>query len=190
MKGLKQALIPLSFEDERPTRITPADTPPEKTRPPVEQAPKEQADHAAFAWDNTKQQAKVKAVVNEPIREELEPKPGMDFDSPPCLPFVLMSRGVRFLNLQLTLKEEGTYLKGFDGLYGKGTAAAYDKAKMGNRQLQKYQLVAPYIDIAGTDQALSPLQTAINKIAEDTYNATHVLQASKEAYCTSLFGLH
>lgn len=168
MNGLKQALIPLAFDDNKPTRITPTDTPPQK----VEPTPPTLSDPMVIA------ERKVDDG-NIPTTHALNPQPLTDFTTPnlPAIRSNVKRRSV--LNLQTTLKGEGVYNSSLDGLYGKGTAAAYDKARKTNRQLQKYRVLAPYMDFSGRGVNESQLQKAINMLTEDPYNASGILEKSK-----------
>ncbi len=82
------------------------------------------------------------------------------------------------MELQKVLKEQNTYTGALDGLYGTGTAAAFEQTMRNNRDLNKYQLLAKGLDFsnAGPNDAL---QSAINNLLSDA-GAVQVLERSNE----------
>jgi len=77
------------------------------------------------------------------------------------------------LNLQKLLKTEGYYKGSLDGFYGKGTADAYTAMKTGNRELQKYVVLAGQME--GKGASTSRLQTAINTLPDDPSAMTTII---------------
>ncbi|MCB0607759.1 MAG: SPOR domain-containing protein [Lewinellaceae bacterium] len=71
------------------------------------------------------------------------------------------------LDLQRVLKSLNDYTGSLDGYYGPGTATAYEKAVSQNRELQKYSLLADYLDPAGKASAANTLQYAVNNLLDD-----------------------
>ncbi len=71
------------------------------------------------------------------------------------------------LDLQKVLKSLNAYTGSLDGYYGPGTASAYNKAVQQNRELQKYTLLADYLDPAGQASTGNSLQYAVNKLLDD-----------------------
>jgi len=83
------------------------------------------------------------------------------------------------LKLQEVLKSSGNYKSSLDGLYGPGTAKAYDQMMANNREIQKYKLLAKYAPVEKPKPKVSPLQKAINSLIDDSANALKTLQGSK-----------
>lgn len=83
------------------------------------------------------------------------------------------------LELQKVLKEEGTYKSSLDGYYGKGTREGYELALRTNRQLQKYSILAKYMDIPAAEKPSGTLQNSINNLWQDPTTALAELEKSK-----------
>ncbi len=71
------------------------------------------------------------------------------------------------LDLQTLMKSAGYYQSSLDGLYGSGTASAYQSMLNGNRELNKYRLLAQYLPAPSTTGVSDPLQEAINDLPGD-----------------------
>lgn len=83
------------------------------------------------------------------------------------------------LELQKVLKQEGTYKSSLDGYYGKGTSEGYDLALRTNHQLQKYTILARYMDIPAAEAPSGSLQNSINNLWQDPQAALAELKKSK-----------
>lgn len=83
------------------------------------------------------------------------------------------------LDLQKLLKTEGTYTSSLDGYYGAGTGKAYDKTFSENRTIQKYQVLSENMNMDGTVQLNSALQTAIDHLPGDL-QAQRYIESSNE----------
>jgi hypothetical protein len=81
------------------------------------------------------------------------------------------------LELQKLLKESGHYASAVDGLYGAGTASAYETAYRENRQIQKYSVLAANLPTGPAPAAPGSLQHAINTLADNPAEALAILQA-------------
>ncbi len=81
--------------------------------------------------------------------------------------------------LQKTLKVEGSYKGSLDGFYGKGTRSAYEQALAGNRQLQKYRILAKYMATPTEDAPKGTVQYFINHLWDDPKTAMDGLAAAK-----------
>ncbi len=92
------------------------------------------------------------------------------------------------LELQKILKAAGTYTSTLDGLYGNGTAKAYEAFKNNNRSYQKYLLLARFGSGLGLSGEAAQLQNAINNLlvdqsAQDYVQTTnHPLAQAYRAY--------
>ncbi|MEN0005145.1 MAG: SPOR domain-containing protein [Bacteroidota bacterium] len=80
------------------------------------------------------------------------------------------------VELQKVLKSEGAYKSSLDGYYGKGTSGAYRKAIDNNRAIQKYAVLAKYVDRPGLSGSSSKFQQAIDNLLDDP-NAPAVLDS-------------
>ncbi|MEL6925302.1 MAG: hypothetical protein AAFO94_14745, partial [Bacteroidota bacterium] len=78
------------------------------------------------------------------------------------------------LELQKVLKSEEVYTGSLDGLYGKGTAAAYEKLQQQSRQLQKYAILAKHLPVE--DVNMEPASTLEKTIGAIPSNPTLALQ--------------
>ena len=71
------------------------------------------------------------------------------------------------LELQKALKADGFYSSSLDGLYGNGTANAYNNFKNNNREYKKYILLSKYNTVPGQDGEEAQLQNAVNNLLTD-----------------------
>ncbi|MEO1261445.1 MAG: SPOR domain-containing protein [Bacteroidota bacterium] len=83
------------------------------------------------------------------------------------------------LELQKVLKAEGYYKSSLDGYYGNGTRASYDLAARNDHQLQKYRILARYMEIPATNAQTGALQGSINSLWQDPQSALGTLEVSK-----------
>jgi peptidoglycan hydrolase-like protein with peptidoglycan-binding domain len=83
------------------------------------------------------------------------------------------------LELQKVLKSAGSYKGSLDGYYGKGTRTAYDQALSTNRQLNKYRILARYLDSPADDAPKGSVQYYINTLWNDPKTALDGLELSK-----------
>ncbi|MFK7936855.1 MAG: SPOR domain-containing protein [Saprospiraceae bacterium] len=187
MSGVKQELIPIAFDNTGDTPITTADktkvnsTPVATTPTPI--PPAIDLPTAETEATTTEQTAKAAADATQQSFEGVMPDrliaKARDLANPvvPTIRTNVKRRSV--LNLQAALKGGGFYQSSVDGLYGKGTANAYVKAKEQHRQLQKYSILAQYMDYSVADENESQLQKAINNLAEDPFTAKTILAKSE-----------
>ena len=70
------------------------------------------------------------------------------------------------IELQKALKAQNAYTGSLDGYYGNGTSSAYKKVLKQNRDLQKYQLLAQYMNSSGQSSS-SELQNIVNNLIDD-----------------------
>ena len=84
------------------------------------------------------------------------------------------------LRLQEILKLEGNYDSSLDGLYGAGTAKAYEEMMANHKGIQKYKLLAKYAPVEKPKLEESTLQKAINTLIVDSPNALKTLRNSNE----------
>ncbi len=82
------------------------------------------------------------------------------------------------LELQKVLKQERYYTSSLDGYYGKGTSAAYDRAKDGNQQFKKYELLSAHFATTKPQEG-DALQVSINNLLDDP-STIYTLERSKE----------
>lgn len=185
MSGVKQELIPIAFEDNtsapattadknkttinRPTATTPTPIPPTVDLPIVGNTTTENTNAAA----NATQQSFEGVMPDRLVAKST------DIANPvvPTIRTNVKRRSV--LNLQTALKGGQFYQSSLDGLYGKGTATAYVKARDQHRQLQKYSILAQYMDYSVGNENESQLQKAINNLAEDPFTAKAILAKSE-----------
>ncbi|MBK7408603.1 MAG: SPOR domain-containing protein [Saprospirales bacterium] len=80
--------------------------------------------------------------------------------------------------LQKILKDGGFYSSSLDGLYGKGTSGAYDKAVQANPQVEKYAFLAEQLPIKASTAQPGTLQYAIDNLADNPGVALPILQGS------------
>lgn len=82
------------------------------------------------------------------------------------------------LELQKLMKAEKAYSSSLDGVYGKGTKAGLEKLKNGNKQYQKYQLLAG-MSAKGenTKPQMNSTELAIDKIAKNNPAAREQLSS-------------
>ena len=80
--------------------------------------------------------------------------------------------------LQKILKEGGFYTSSLDGLYGKGTSGAYDKAVQANPQVEKYTFLAEQFPVRTSKAQPGTLQFAIDNLADDPGIALPILKSS------------
>ena len=80
------------------------------------------------------------------------------------------------LELQKILKSERAYKSSLDGYYGKGTAAAYEKAKAQNSQYKKYEALSNLMKSAAEEEG-DQVQYAINHLL-DQNSAVYTLERS------------
>lgn len=182
MSGVKQDLIPIAF-DAQPTKpvVTsgkPSQTTAQPSLPPAVDLPNTNSTAPAVV-------TKPPVTTNTPahsydgvIPERLVAK-AVNLANPvvPAIRTNVKRRSV--LNLQTSLKTGNFYNSSLDGLYGKGTANAYVKAKESHRQLQKYSILAQYLDFSLVNENESQLQKAINNLSEDPFTAKAILAKSE-----------
>lgn len=80
------------------------------------------------------------------------------------------------LELQKILKAQKMYTSSLDGYYGKGTSAAYEKAKDNHPQYKKYALLSTYMRSEAEEDG-DQVQYAINHLL-DQPNAIYTLERS------------
>jgi len=85
------------------------------------------------------------------------------------------------IELQKELKLTGTYKGSLDGLYGNGTATAYQKALLEMPQLKRYRILVDRDAMSIPTQTTDKLQFAINSLLADTPNALKTLKGSNQA---------
>lgn len=81
------------------------------------------------------------------------------------------------LELQKVLKAKGFYKSSLDGYYGDGTSSAYETMLDNNRKLQKYMILAEYMESPMQFGTESRLQQAINDLPTDQ-DAERFVQSS------------
>ncbi|MEL7020705.1 MAG: hypothetical protein AAGK47_03800, partial [Bacteroidota bacterium] len=152
MSGVKQALIPIAFEE---AVATPATT--------------------THARSTATRAADVTQQSFEGVMPDRLVARSTDIANPivPTIRTNVKRRSV--LNLQMALKQSGFYQSSLDGLYGQGTASAYALARREHRQLQKYAILAQYMDHAELQENESQLQKAINHLEDDPFTAKAIL---------------
>ncbi len=150
--GIKKPLIPIVFEQTPPLAYEQPLSPPDIT-------------------------PRTPTVVNPPTTTSNPPLPARPVATPnlPRLRPNIKRRSV--LELQKVLKAEGYYKGSLDGQYGESTARAYESMKTNNRELQKYQVLAQYLDLS-SNTAATPLQKAIDNLPDDP-TALRTLENSK-----------
>ncbi|MEM9990569.1 MAG: SPOR domain-containing protein [Bacteroidota bacterium] len=84
------------------------------------------------------------------------------------------------LNLQKMLKSMNAYAGSLDGLYGKGTAKAYQTITEGNLKFQQYQLLSEYMALEVPSSIDSKEQAAIDALWENTDGSFEALRASQK----------
>lgn len=183
MSGVKQDLIPINFEDTASAPVVTSGKPQQSvatpTIPPSVSLPKSSETEVVTsptpAPANT---SNTTHAYDGVIPERLVAK-AVNLANPvvPAIRTNVKRRSV--LNLQTALKNDGFYNSSLDGLYGKGTANAYVTAKENHRQLQKYSILAQYLDFTVLDANESQLQKAINNLSEDPFTAKTILAKSE-----------
>lgn len=117
---------------------------------------------------------------NQPITQPQQaafnlPDPGSaTFNTPNLHPRV---KRTSVLELQKTLQEKGIYTSTLDGLYGNGTASAYEQFKLDNREFQKYLILAEYMEMPDQSTEETTLQNAIDNLL-NTPEARAVVERS------------
>lgn len=100
-----------------------------------------------------------------PAAMNVSPAPRAPVDYPDIRPRVKRRSA---LELQKVLKGKGYYTSTLDGLYGAGTAQAYEAYKQGERGYQKYLLLSRYGPaLTGQSGEQAQLQTAVNNLLDD-----------------------
>lgn len=84
------------------------------------------------------------------------------------------------LELQKQLRTLGHYSSTLDGLYGTGTAGAYERAVQENSQVEKYRVLGQMGNLRSAEP-VSSLQAAINELAFDPVAALQTLNQSDHA---------
>jgi hypothetical protein len=166
--GAKQPLIPINLGAGNPQPSTPA---PSTTATPRGAAPATGAPAAyeATAYDAAPASATAQPAVTprSPIVPKGRPVPESS-RSAAQLPKIRANVKRRSaLDLQTLMKTAGYYQSSLDGLYGSGTASAYQSMLNGNRELNKYRLLAQYLPAPSTTGVSDPLQEAINDLPGD-----------------------
>ena len=110
--------------------------------------------------------------AEQPFRNE--PNPAEAFDLPDPGSTTVRSpnthprvKRTSVLELQKALKAENLYNSGLDGLYGQGTAGAFEKFKQDSREFHKYLLLAEYMERPEQSPEQSQLQQAIDNLLTD-----------------------
>lgn len=137
--GIKQPLIPLNLT------ATPPPAQPKQPAAPAQPAPS-QTEPAPPPEAKPVGGATAKGAANGPpvIRSD--------------------SKRQSVAELQRALQKENTYQSAIDGLYGQGTAQAYQQALRQNRDLQKYRILAQNVKLPANPSGNNDLQTAIDQL--------------------------
>jgi len=161
---IKKPLIPLAIGEERPNRTNTTTTPPARSSVPS---------------TIPKTYSQLPGVYS---KGDVQPRSPLANTRPKATPASLpairgkVKRG-SVLELQKVLKSQKTYASSLDGYYGKGTAAAYEKAKTRNDQYQKYELLSTHMQSQAEEEG-DQVQYAINHLLDQT-NAVYTLERSK-----------
>ena len=180
MSGVKQDLIPIDF-DYSPGTPPVTSGKPDRTVIPAVPPSIELPNTASTAEVVTPRPAtstNSQAFAEGVIPDRLVAK-AVNVGNPavPAIRTNVKRRSV--LNLQTVLKQNGFYDSSLDGLYGRGTATAYARAKDNHRQLNKYSILAQYVDFSVLEENESQLQKAINNLTNDPFTAKAILAKSE-----------
>lgn len=166
---IKKPLIPLAIGEERPNRTnrTPAPTTTSGSSGAVPSTiPKTYSQIPDSYANGGDVQARSPLATTRPKA------------TPASLPAIRgkVKRG-SVLELQKVLKSEKAYTSSLDGYYGKGTAAAYEKARERHPQYKKYELLSTLMS-SEEEQEGDQVQYAINHLL-DQPNAIYTLERSQ-----------
>lgn len=153
--GIKKPLIPLNIQPEPPA---PANAPAAASIPVITPSAYEQTDlrvksPQAPPTDNavpavtTRASSATTSVQMPSIRGNIRRRSALD--------------------LQQALKAEGIYAGSLDGMYGSGTASAYQNFANTNRQMLRYQAIISGVAKPGQSPAAVRLQNALNAMETD-----------------------
>ena len=174
----KKPLIPLDFSEKEDVlanenakgRDVPTPYEDVSIIVPETESPKKEAEEKPVLTAKGTNEAKPKTAINK--------EPAFDFRAK--MPNIRAKvKRTSALELQKVLKSEGYYKSSLDGYYGKGTRSSYDLAARNDQQLQKYRILARYMDIPATDTPAGTLQSSINNLWQDPQTALEALEGSK-----------
>jgi len=157
--GIKKGLFPLVLDKQPPKRTA--------------QQQQQQPSQRVTPVDVPRTYEEAGLTVKSPYQQQAQQaKPAIvQKKSQPAIRANLKRRSA--LELQKILKAEGVYTGSVDGLYGTGTAKAYEAVKLSNRELRKYLLLAQHGEAGVNDR----LQQAIDNLVTDP-SAVLVLESS------------
>lgn len=143
--GVKEDLIPLQLQEEVATA-------PPSSMPPIQNKEDLQSRGDIGTAPNVPR-PKVPGSESQPTIVTPPSSPTITPPSPPTT--VVSTPNIRgnvkrnsVINLQRLLKNQGYYDSPLDGLYGNGTAAAYQQMLTQDRNIQKYRLLIPFFATA------------------------------------------
>ncbi len=158
--GIKKPLIPLNIQSEQPV---PTNTPATASIPVI----------VPPAYDQPDLRAKSPQAPASPATPDGS-IPLVTTTRAPLNPGSIQMPSIRgnirrrsALDLQQALKAEGVYTGSLDGMYGSGTASAYNNFANTNRQMLRYQAITSSPIKPGQSPAAARLQNALHAMETD-----------------------
>ncbi|RMG79190.1 MAG: hypothetical protein D6714_16760 [Bacteroidetes bacterium] len=165
--GEKRPLIPLVFREDskRETHATPAASeipePFEKPQDRIKTQPEKETPPD---------------LVPKGITTTAKPAAFERSFAPPRPTIRVKEKRNSVIELQKALKKQGTYSGSLDGYYGKGTAAAFEKAYSNHRQVRKYKILARFGRNMDASENSGQLADAIKSLWTSPETATQTLR--------------
>lgn len=190
-KGFKDAFIKIvntafvhdinAFYPE--AAYTPPPSQPAKPAPVIEE-PAEAAPAEVPQSYNQRGAVPVEKEVPQPYNQPLvnvpKPLPAANTNLVPKPSIRANAKRSSVTELQKLLKDGGYYTSSVDGLYGKGTAGAYEAAVKDNQQINKYNLLAGQLTSRSSTAQAGSLQFAIDILADNPAAALPILEDSRQ----------
>ncbi|MBK6622944.1 MAG: SPOR domain-containing protein [Saprospirales bacterium] len=153
---------PVAALEAPPAPVVPAQTPTSYNKPsqPVE----------------IPQAREVPASYNQPVYRALPAATSSLAPKPSVRPNL---KRASVIELQKLLADGGFYKSGVDGLYGKGTAGAYEASLKNNLQVKKYSVLAEQYQVKSAGAQPGSLQFAIDILADNPGAALPILEEKR-----------